>query len=181
MNDMFGQWLAYRDQLPFAWTLLPVEAPSVAPQVQEHNLRILGAVALLDERPVPAENEGPLQAEVERLQLKLDVVMELLGALLRHLQPLPPARPLRLSREGLCWPEEPGAPAPGQQIQIVLHLHACAPGPLQLRAEVLEPQEGETRVRFQDLGEACTQALERHVFTRHRRSVAGARSPAGRP
>jgi hypothetical protein len=39
---------------------------------------------------------------------------------------------------------------------------------------------GEISASFADIGPACRSDLERHVFLRHRRAVAGSRSPQSR-
>lgn len=177
MSDPLAQWLSYRDTLPLAWHAAAGELP---PAWAEQNQRVLAAIATLDERSRVDPDRHDAQ-EFERLHHKFDVMIELLGALLRATQPAPTAMPVRLSREGLSWPATAAAaPAPGSRIDVELYLHGCAPAPLRWRAEVMAEHDGESCARFLPMPEALEAALERHVFTRHRRSVADARSPAGR-
>ncbi|MGB1562265.1 MAG: PilZ domain-containing protein [Sinimarinibacterium flocculans] len=171
-------WLGYRDCLPLAFTPLTQASVAQLEHWHDQNLRALHAIAVLDERHVGSETGGALETEVERLHQKIDVVLELLGAVLRAGRSEAPAVPVRLSREGLSWPV--GHPAPTDtRLLVELSLHPCAPAPLCWPVQLIGEHEGETCARFEDMSEALGAALERFVFTRHRRSVAGARSPAG--
>lgn len=176
-DDPLAQWLSYRDTLPLAWRVAAAgEPPSVW---VEQNLRVLAAISTLDERGRLDPERSDTQ-EFERLHHKFDVMIELLGALLRASQSVPAAQSLRLSREGLSWPLDTASPPPGAAVDLDLYLHACTPAPLRWRGEVIAHHGGEICVRFAPMPELLEAAMERHVFTRHRRSVADARSPAGR-
>ncbi|HEY0973290.1 MAG TPA: PilZ domain-containing protein [Solimonas sp.] len=172
--------LGYHDRVPLLWQPLAA-MPSAAQlaQWQDHNLRLLAAAALLDERPRRAEADEPLAGEVERLHHKFDLMLDLLGALLRQQAPLPSAVAARITPQGLSWLSDT-APAPGALILLHLHLHPGLPSALLWPSEALAAVTGEAAARFLSLGESCALAMERHVFVRHRRSVADARSPAGR-
>lgn len=178
MEGPLDHWLGYRDCLPLALTPLPQRLPAELAHWHDQNLRTLHAIAVLDERHVGSEGGGALEIEIERLHQKVDVVLELLGAVLRAGRSEMPTTPLRLSREGLSWPVALLAPPPGTVLLASLGLHPCAPALLCWPVQVLGEHEGETCARFDDMSEALGAALERFVFTRHRRSVAGARSPA---
>jgi hypothetical protein len=43
-------------------------------------------------------------------------------------------------------------------------------------ARIVQARDGEVRADFSELSESCQQALEKHVFQRHRRSVHDRRS-----
>lgn len=168
--------LSYRDTLPLGWQPAQGALPA---NWAEQNLRMLTALVALGER-VMVEADTPGAAEFERLHHKFDLVIELLGALLRASRESMPLTKLRLSGSGLCWAMNGEAPAAGTLLDISVQLHACAPTPLQWRAEVVGHQDGELQLRFVTMPEPLACALERHVFMQHRRSVAGARSPVQR-
>ncbi|MEQ1439337.1 PilZ domain-containing protein [Fontimonas sp. SYSU GA230001] len=178
MQGPLDQWLGYRDCLPLR--IEPLSSEPSAAQIErwhDQNLRTLHAVCVLDERHQRADVTGKsLEDEVERLHQKLDVVLELLGTVLRASRPPAPEVPLRLSREGLCW-TGPDLPPAGAAVLVTLDLHPCAPMPLCWPAQVLGMHEGEVCARFREMSDALAAALERLVFIRHRRSVAGSRSP----
>ncbi len=178
MEGPLDHWLGYRDCLPLSLTPLPVASLAQLEHWHDQNLRTLQAIAVLDERHAGTETGGALEAEVERLHQKVDVVLELLGAVLRAGRSEVPETPVRVSREGLSWPLTVLAAPSGTSLLASLSLHPCAPAALCWPVTVIGEHEGETCARFEDMSEALGAALERFVFTRHRRSVAGARSPA---
>jgi len=171
-----GAMLGYRETLPFSWRLADGALPT---GWAEQNLRMLTALVALGERAI-VEPETPGAAEFERLHLKVDLVIELLAALLRASGRADAPAALRVSADGLSWPLATGAPAIGTAVDVGVQLHPCAPAPLQWRGEVIGHDDGELQLRFAPMPEALACALERHVFMQHRRSVAGARSPAQR-
>jgi hypothetical protein len=179
MEGPLDRWLGYRDCLPLSLTPLPAHSAAQLEHWHDQNLRTLHAIAVLDERHVGTETGGALEAEIERLHQKVDVVLELLGAVLRAGRSEAPAVAVRLSREGLSWPVTLLAPPPQTPLLASLSLHPCAPAPLTWPVRVIGEHEGEICAHFDEMSEVFAAALERFVFTRHRRSVAGARSPAG--
>lgn len=183
MQGPLDDWLGYRDCLPLKVEALPQPAaPAQIERWHDRNLRTLHAVAVLDERhQYPDGGGSTIEDEVGRLHQKLDVALDLLAAVLRASRGDAPEIPLRLSREGLCWPAGDHPPPSGATVLIQLDLHGCAPAPFVWPAEVIGVHEGEVCARFARMSEALGAALERFVFTRHRRSVAGSRSPGGSP
>ena len=185
MTELLDQWLGYRDRMPFA------QAPITAPpgwqleRWQEQNLRTLHTVSVLDERRHLTDPDDILEKEIERLHRKLDVVLELLGSLLQRQQTVLPLTPVRLSREGIAWPwSESDQPSPqqGALLLVQVGLHAGAPQPFVWPVQVIgvqhDPAAGaEIYGRFWPMPEAQAAALERLIFTRHRRSVAVTRLP----
>ncbi len=171
-----SELLGYHDHIPLAWQLL-TETPADGQLAhwQDHNLRLLTAAALLDERPRRAEPDEPVTTEIERLHHKMDIVLELLAALMCQANPLPGVVALRVTPGGISW-KAADMPAIGSRVLLRIYLHPALPSPLLWPAEVQEAGEA----LFQPLGEACALEMERYVFVRHRRSVADARSPVGR-
>lgn len=169
--------LAYRETLPLAWR--ETQADRLPPFVVEQNLRVLTAVATLAERN-RVDPDTPGAAEFERLHHKFDLMIELLGALVRNTQGLPDAQPLQLSSVGLRWETREGLPPVGACLDVSLYLHAGVPLPLRWLGDVVAGEDGIAELRWRAMPEALLSALEQHVFVRHRRSVAGARSPAQR-
>lgn len=172
-----GQWLSYRETMPLSWQ--PGGVDSLPAAQAEHNQRVLAAVATLEERWRSDADTAQAQ-ELDRLNHKFDVMIELLGALLRSVQPQAASHSLQLSIAGLSWAPEEALPTVGSSITVSLQLHPCAPSAWRWAGEVIAHRDGEIHVRFAPMPDALSAALERHVFMRHRRSVADARSPASR-
>lgn len=183
MQGPLDDWLGYRDCLPLAIEqLAQAVAPAQLERWHDQNLRTLHAVAVLDERHQYADSGGnSLEDEVERLHQKVDVMLDLLAAVLRASRTDTHEVPVRLSREGLCWPAGESPLPAGTALVIRLGLHGCAPSPFVWPAQVIGVHEGEICARFAGMSDALRAAVERFVFTRHRRSVAGTRSPGGTP
>ncbi|MDP9140586.1 MAG: PilZ domain-containing protein [Pseudomonadota bacterium] len=172
LNELLG----YHDHIPLAWQLLG-EAPPGGQLAHwhDHNLRLLTAAAMLDERPRRAEPDEPVTTEIERLHHKMDIVLELLAALMCQANPLPGVVAVRVTPGGISW-QAADLPPIGSRVLLRIYLHSGLPSPLLWPALVQAVGEA----AFESLGEACALELERYVFVRHRRSVADARSPVGR-
>src|SRR3546814_11085197 len=111
----------------------------------------------------PYTNALPI-SEFERLHHKFDLVIELLGALLRTTREAMPATPLRLSGTGLFWATSGDAPAAGTLLDVSVQLHACAPTPLQWRGEVVDCRDGALQLRFLEIGStSCRERGCQHV------------------
>ena len=119
-----------------------------------------------------------LSREVQRLDLKLNLVLDLVSSLVYRQAEIPPVSPVRMSALGLSWSGD--VPAPGQTVFLELYLQRGLPKPLCCYAEVVSgPQEyeaSEARVRFIGLCGATRDWLEKLIFRQHRRDVAFRRS-----
>lgn len=174
-----GDALSYEGRLPLSWTPLakPVD-PAALERYSDDNLRVLGAVAVLDEQRghSPAgEDANTLEGEVARLHQKMNLLVDLIGFLVNQQAPPPIAVPVRLSWQGVSWRGE-GSYGDGL---LSLRLHRSVPQPFTWPARIIVAEGGQLYARFEPLSEACQTALERHVFLHHRRAIAGTRKPAG--
>jgi len=119
--------------------------------------------------------------QVQRLEAKLDLVMVLLGRLVRQATQDLPLRPLRWSRRGIRL--EQGArsgAAPGSMGVIRLQPCDWLPDHIDLPVVIVaEAANGSGAhylwLRFEGLSDALEMALERHLFRLHRRQIAEAR------
>lgn len=124
-------------------------------------------------------SDAPLQ--VQRLEAKLDLVMVLLGRLVRQSAQDLPLRPLRWSRRGIRIEQgmRTGAAA-GSQGVIRLQPSDWLPDHIDLPVVIVaEAANGAGAhylwLRFEVLSDALEMALERHLFRLHRRQIAEAR------
>ena len=140
-------------------------------------LRVFATVAALEERAPVVGEEAGIEVEIARLHQKMQLLMEMVGSLMRAQQALPTARPVRLVAGGLRWSD--GARPVGERGVVELWLHPCCPEPLRLPVQLLMIQPEGEGVRidavFEPLPETLADALEKHVFLRHRRELAEAR------
>jgi len=119
--------------------------------------------------------------QVQRLEAKLDLVMVLLGRLVRQSAQDLPLRPLRWSRRGIRLEQgsRSGA-APGSMGVIRLQPCDWLPDHIDLPVVIVaEAANGSGAhylwLRFEGLSDALEMALERHLFRLHRRQIAEAR------
>jgi hypothetical protein len=72
-------------------------------------------------------------------------------------------------------------PAAGESGSVVVYAHPALVKPLRLPARILRVADGWIRADFVELTDGCQEALERQVFLRHRRAVAGRRNLTQKP
>lgn len=161
--------------LPLRWLAQAFDFDTTA---QAEALRVLATVAVLEEHAKPqAEEAGGLEAEVARLHQKVQLLMEMVGGLVRAQLALPPPVPVRLTASGLRW-QTPTPPPVGSQGLLELWLHPACPEPLRLPARVSAASAelpAQVEAVFEGLPEALAETLEKLVFLRHRRELAEAR------
>ena len=119
--------------------------------------------------------------QVQRLEAKLDLVMVLLGRLVRQTTQDLPLRPLRWSRRGIRLEQGARSGAtPGSMGVIRLQPCDWLPDHIDLPVVIVaEAANGSGAhylwLRFEGLSDALEMALERHLFRLHRRQIAEAR------
>lgn len=172
-TDAFGSGLVLAEPLPLRWHVC--ESSCAAPHLQLSNEEILRVILSLDEHHVEANDENPEMAlELQRLESKINLVLELVSqVLVRQLQ-LPDAIPVRLAAHELEW-ETTTPPAIGSWLQLELFVCTRYPRPLVLSARVKDVAAGRVRAEFDGLGESVQDLLERLIFRHHRRSIAASR------
>jgi hypothetical protein len=175
--------LAYEDLLPVRWTAHDEPVPDLQAQhLAERNLRVLQACDALEEhgRLEKADEESPHSADLMRLDLKLNLLLDVVGQLLAASQQRAEPRQIRFNAMGahFVWPAELAVGAHGI---LEVTLRDIIVQPLQLPAEVVSgAAAGQVRVRFLALGETVADHIEKLVFRRHRRKIAGARQHSAR-
>jgi hypothetical protein len=170
--------LAYEDLLPVLWR--PLSEPvgeMTAQRLAEGNLRVLQACDALEEhgKTEKPDDESPHSVDIMRLDFKLNLLLDLVGQLLAASQPHARPVPIRFNAMGASW-QSTDPPPPGTHGMLEITLKDLIVQPLHLPAEsVSGAARGEARVRFLLLGETVADHIEKLVFRRHRRKIAGAR------
>jgi hypothetical protein len=178
--------LAYEDLLPVRWRPQPQAVSDLqAQQFAERNLRVLQACDALEEqgRVDKADEQSPHSADILRLDLKLNLLLDVMGQMLAATQQRGEPLQIRFNAMGahFAWPAvptaaQPQAPAVGSLGVLEITLREIVVQPLRLPSEVVSgAPAGQVRVRFLSLGETVADHIEKLVFRRHRRKIAGAR------
>lgn len=159
---------------------LTVDLLSAAPgehellRANEGNELLLRSVSALEEKIDHDENDA-IEQELRRQDMKLNLILDLLGTLLLQQQVVPEPRALQLSAAGLRLAITP-TPAPGQYCRIQLYIEPAIPKPLILFGQcqaAAEPAMNE--VLFVGLSQVVTDHLDKFIFRHHRRRIAQTR------
>ncbi len=174
--------LAFQDLLPLTWRAMasPVDR-DLAASFDERNLRLLQAWDAMEEH-VPVEKQkaedAPYAAEITRLDLKVNLLLDLVGQLLAANRLRPAAVPVRFNALGAMWRATGTLPEAGEQGVAEIYLRDCLAEPLRLVGRVTNvTPDGHIKVKFLPMSEAVSDLIEKLAFRRHRRQIAGARQP----
>jgi len=176
--------LAYEDVLPVGWRPLakPLDLGAVA-VLTERNVRTLQVCATIEEQgPVEkAEDKSMHSNDLLRLEVKMNLLLELMGQILAAQQPRPAPAALRFNALGAVW-QTATPPRNGEQGLLDIWLRDCLAQPLTLIANVTQvTTDGRVKATFTPPGEATADLIEKLAFRRHRRHVAGVRQPRRSP
>lgn len=172
--------LAYEDVLPVAWRALPEPFdPTLVGSFAEGNLRVLQTAVALDEHgALERSEEGLHAADLQRMEMKLNLMLEMLSALLSASTDRPASTAVRFNALGGVWQGRPPYPQPGHQGVFEVFLRDCIAQPLRLFGRIASvSNDGRIKVRFVPPGEHVADLLEKLAFRKHRRQVAGVRQP----
>lgn len=173
--------LAYQDMLPVGWKPL-AKAPDLATvtALADSNVRILQVCAAIEEQGAveKKDDKSPHSADIMRLEVKMNLLLDLMGQLLAAAQPRPAATVIRFNALGAVWQGVAPPPRVGEQGLLEIYLRDSLPRPLTLVASITQASaDGRVRAAFSPPGEATSDLIEKLAFRRHRRQVAGVRQP----
>ena len=186
MGDMgdtviLHQELAYEDLLPVAWRPMSgLPDPAMLSGIAERNVKVMQAQAALDEAgPVERpDDSAPNSGDFQRLELKLNLVLELLGQIVAAGVPRPAAATVRFNSRGASWRMRVPLPAVGDLGCLDIYLGEWIAHPLTLVLKVSAVSaDGIVTAEALPPGDAVSDLIERLAFRRHRRRVAGTRQP----
>jgi Atypical PilZ domain, cyclic di-GMP receptor len=188
-ESFLGDGLIFEDSLPLVFTPGPLPTDVALARLNADNHQLLGAEASLDEVRVheALKDESPaLLHELQRLEFKLNVLLRLTADLARRSSTGPPPRRIRLSAVGLELPDENSCEMGGTGM-LDLYINSTLPQPLKLPVVVVGNRAQAdgmpaAQMQFSGLSEQVVYLIEKLIFRRHRRLVAGSRGPvAARP
>jgi hypothetical protein len=173
--------LAYEDVLPIAWRRVPEPFdPALVGSYAERNLRVLQALAALEEHGQieKPDESSPHAADILRLDLKVNLLLDMVGQLLVASHPRPRVSSIRFNALGGVWQGTAPFPELGAQGVLEIHLRDCIAEPLRLFGRIASvAPDGRIKARFVPPGEHIADLMEKLAFRKHRRQVAGAKHP----
>ncbi len=174
--------LCYQEVIPVEWELLKEPADVASQQRYQHdNAVLLQGLLVVDEQPAIEHDEelSSLGQELQRIDHKLNLILELLSQTLRSWRNLPVPVPVRLAVDGVEWSSEQELPI-GALVLLKLYLSPVFPNPFTATGSVQSCQSTGAHaytvsVCFDEIDGPVRDALEKLVFRQHRREVARAR------
>ena len=172
--------LACEDLLPVAFKPLaqPLDAAAAA-ALADRNVRLLQVCTAIEEQgAVERKDEAsPHSADLLRLEVKVNLLLDLMGQLLAAQVPRPKPVMIRFNAQGAQW-RTLDPPRPGTQGLLEIWLRESLPQPLVLIANIKQvAADGLVKSVLTPPGEATADLIEKLAFRRHRRHVAGVRQP----
>jgi len=172
--------LAYEEALPLDWHILDEALTEEAlARINVANTEVLDKITALESIfTEPGELPTSLEQhqDLARIELKLDIVMDMVSQLFHQSLQLPESVPVRLDTESIEWTGTGSGLAENKDIIISLYLKRNYPIPLQLPATVMAIQAYESGVRvsasLQGVSEVVQDQLVKLIFRHHRRSIA---------
>jgi hypothetical protein len=167
--------IVFTGSLPLSIQLLS-EAPREPEllRANESNELLLRSVAVLEEK-VDHDETDELAQELKRQDMKLNLILDMLGTLLMQQQVIPEPREIQLTGNSLRIGVKPN-PAITQHCRVQLYIEPAIPRPLTLFG-LCHPsaQAGMTDIVFSGVSQAVTDNLDKFIFRHHRRRIAQAR------
>jgi hypothetical protein len=170
MGDLLEKSLCYEQSLPFGIRVLNEKPDHYQLESSGlHNEGILRSLASMESMALESDETDELRMEIQRLENKVDLMLDMLMELASRANPPPQEVQVRFNEYALEWRDEP-AVTPGQWVELSLYLNPRFPQPLLLPGVV--DQNDPNVVHFEELTENFRDLLSRFIFRQHRRLVA---------
>ncbi len=181
-QDSAPAGLAYTDNISIVWREVDREPDQQhLAMVNASNETFLRDLKLLGDGGQPrelTEASADFSQELHRLDLKLNLVLDLVSTLIYRDADIPEPCPVRVAADGLSWRGH--VPAPGSIVYVELYIQRGLPKPLCCYGEVVstlaEYEDGVARLEFVGLTGGTRTWLEKLIFRHHRKEVAFRRS-----
>lgn len=178
-----SEGLVYVSSLAVGWRALDVLPDTEhASRLNETNSLFLKALNALEEGSGDvldaASGTAALQLELERLDMKLNLLIDLVSHVLGRQVGVPPHAEVRLGVHAITWYTSLPAPPEGAFVIVDVYITPLYPRPLELAGQVVSVRDGWASVAFANLGEDVSEGIQKLIFRHHRRAVATQRSAA---
>lgn len=180
MSDNSFNGLYIQTTLPLEWMPLK-EGEHLSVSTEVGNQNILRIVMGLDEGAYEAVDESAeLNHEIQRLDFKVNIILELVAQLVSRDTKLPNAVDFKLSADALEWICVTSPPISGQAIQVKIYLDPRFPTPLIFNGNVVsvthEAERHRVKLEMEANDELTQESLEKYIFRCHRRQIASLKS-----
>ena len=144
--------------------------------MNESNESFLRAVSAISEFSKETSDNNPaLSQELSRLDLKLNLLLDLVSQLIYSQLDIPRMSRVTISSSQVDW-QDNHVPEPGATVFVQVYIQRGTPKPLCFYGEVVSSQEdyrcGWAKVRYLGLSGSAQVWLDKLIFRHHRREVA---------
>ena len=175
VENPFGDLLSYSDEVPVEWELVEQE-PEAAylKRLNETNEALLRVAGILGEHRLEVDEHMEFVVELQRLEQKVDLMLEMLGIFMMKHMELPARRHLRLNPKGVAIRLNQGEQRVevGSRLMLSIYIQPEIPRPVRFFGQVVEATRGELIVGFLAVDHVVEDWMEKTVFKHHRRQVA---------
>lgn len=183
MDDFHENPVVLRGNLPLRLAPWPEDESAMA-AVMADNWTLLRALVLMDDKAAGGEEEG--KEAMGGLETKVDLLLLLVSAGLKGMEPAPPVYPCVLGGQYIHWGcGDPAAfPDVGERCCLALFLRPRIAMPLILPGimQAVIPGQGGVWCQLHfHLDEHVQESLDRLIFRHHRREVARSRQRTDPP
>lgn len=162
--------LSLHVHLPLAWQSAQTFPPPLLADWMHGNLICLQALAAIESHDKDLDSNATGEHAAGRLEAKVDLLLQLVGELMRKQQPALPSVEVTLSAHEVCW--DSATPlAVGSEGALTLFLSSRLHWPLTLPVHITRAQSGKVHAKLIHLSEEVQEWLERTLFRYHRRAL----------
>ena len=176
-DDQLGAGLVYEDLVPMRWRKVDNIQAAQLVRMNEANEEILRFISVLDDYHAESAGEarGSSTGDINRIEYKLNLLLDLVSQILVHHVELPPVIPIKMSANGVQWLSKERL-QPGQIIFLDIYFYHNYPRPIVLAGKVQNVNEAggayDTEVSFEHMSDVVRRWLDKLIFRQHRRGVA---------
>lgn len=172
MSQTMG--VAFEDDLPLAYVRMSASVlPAERLRLEQADIELLRSMTILDEGNAERSGDEVRDNELQRLEMKVNLLLDMMARLLSFQAELPSARRVRMTAAGI---EFGGATdlTVGDEVRVDVFLSAKLPRALVLLGRVASiDQESQARIISLDgASQAMQDAWDKFIFRQHRRMVA---------
>lgn len=170
-----NQGLRYQGLMPLAIHVIPALPGSAQLSViNSNNESMLKASLLLHDIPEIDEHD-PVSLELKRQDLKIDLLLNMVGELLASKVNIPSEKRLAFTASSLTCDkfEEAEHIVQGNLVKVSIYISSLTPKPLILFGTIEKAESlGELLVSFSGINQTIQDYLEKFIFRQHRREIA---------
>ncbi|HBD10778.1 MAG TPA: hypothetical protein DCZ13_01445 [Porticoccaceae bacterium] len=179
-NDLFGG-LIYQGAFALLWDYSQEPGDQELAVANEANQVLLRLLTHQGEPGARGEEDASaFQAELERIDLKLNLLLDLTAGLIREQLNLPPAVPVKLGATAVEW-RSLAPPQPDRWLRVRIFVDPVMPRPLEVYGRGVARDDGAgpndspgaaVGLRFAGMSQEVQDELQRLIFRQHRKKIA---------